>query len=318
MSETVVRRLLVVGVSGYYGAALAQGFRDECEVYGTYNAHPARLDGVTCLPLDLTNGGEILDVLKRVHPDVVLYTAGLWDPVHCEEQKTQADLLNFKAATVFYRVATEPTHFVYYSTDDVFGQLDTAPETGFTEDSLASPTGSLGRTRYPAENAATGAGRGNAVLRVGRPYGEAFRSSANLAAGPLHAALESLASGRPTAFAQDFVRSPVYIGDVVRATRHVLPTLAFSTPSRLYNIGGADIASDYDLALEFARAFGIDKELVRPSALGTTRQGRAVRAPLNSSRCAAEFGFRPQGLRAGMREYAQRMRLGDTRGWLPA
>lgn len=316
MNTGEIRRVLVVGASSYLGNALAQGLRDSYQVFGTYHAHPMRLDGVTCYPLNLHNGGEILDLLKRVRPDAVLYTAGLFDLDACAKNKAEAETVNLKAAAVFYRLPPIPTRFVYYSSDEVFGMLDSPPAKGFTELTMPTPSHVYGRTRSQGESAALSAGKGTVVLRTGRIYGENFRVGGHLAAPPLAGPLEKLALGQTVPFAQDVIRSPVYIGDVVRATALVLSKLTLASPSKLYNLGSPDAVSDYDFALAYARAFSIDAAQVQPGSLaGDARQGRAVRAPLDSTRFTSEMSFPIPSLRDGLSEFAARVRKGNTSDW---
>jgi len=103
-SESKITRVLIVGVSGYVGSSLAVALKDDFEVFGTYSSHPIRISGVTCLMLDLLNGGEIFEMLKRVQPDVVLFCSGLSNPEECQVRRDMAESLNFKAATRFLKV----------------------------------------------------------------------------------------------------------------------------------------------------------------------------------------------------------------------
>jgi dTDP-4-dehydrorhamnose reductase len=315
LSVAKIRRILVVGASGYLGSALAQGLREDYEVFGTYYRHPTRLDGVTCAPLNLANGGDILELLKRLKPDVVLYAAGLFDLETCEAQRAEADTANFKSASVFHKLSQDPPRFVYYSMDEVYGMLSRPSEGGFTEKNEPAPTHHLGRTRAQGESSTVMTGRGNVVFRLGRLYGEALRPGAHLAKPPLHASFEKVAAGQAALFAQDLVRSPLYVGDVVRATSLLLKNFGAPGPGRLYNLGGPEALSDHDLGVQFAHAFGFDPALIKAGTLGAARNQRAVRAPLDSGKIAADLGFHAQSARDGLGEWADRLKKGDTRTW---
>ena len=116
-----VRRVLIVGVSSYIGSALAVSLKDDYEVFGTYLNSPTRIEGVSAFRLECTDGNEILKHIKRLSPEVILYCAGLTHRDQCQQEPGKADVVNFKAPTIFFKLITSDIRFVYFSVDEAYG-----------------------------------------------------------------------------------------------------------------------------------------------------------------------------------------------------
>ncbi len=312
-----IRRVLIVGVSGYLGSALAHGLRDDFEVIGTYNTHPVRIDGVTSFKMNCTNGGEILDLLNKQRPEAVIYCAGLSDEIVAQENPALAESLHFKAAAVFFKILPMVLRFIYFSPDDSLG-APYAEQEAYDETVAALPQTALAKTRHQGETACLNAKRYTAVFRLGEVFGEPFGWNINsLAQGAvdrnyrphwfdrLH---DSLARGRPMTLSTSVIKSYLYVGDFVRAIRLYLNQAPVDAV--LYNLAGRTPISQLEFGRLMCKKLGYNPALVRSGA------SLPIKVPLNPQKFEKEFSFEFQNVDEALDEYAERLRTGFTKGWV--
>jgi dTDP-4-dehydrorhamnose reductase len=70
----------------------------------------------------------------------------------------------------------------------------------------------------------------------------------------------------------------------------------------LYNIAGRDIVSRFAFALELARVFGFDREMITPIKTAQLRQPapRPLKSGLITLKAEVELGLRPSGVEQGL------------------
>jgi dTDP-4-dehydrorhamnose reductase len=321
-SEAPIRRIAIIGVSGYLGSSLAIGLRDHFEVFGSYNTHPLRIEGVTCFPMNCVNGGEILEILQYHKPEGVIYCAGISDPAICQASPPLADSIHFKAPTVFLKILPTVLRFLYLSTDEVYGGHTTSPPTTpYVENPSPAAQSVLAKTRLHGEQMALGHRKFTAVMRLGEVFGDPFGlrmfHSTEDRAG-LHwfdRLQENLFRGERMSLYQDQIRNYLYVGDLVRAVRRYFakPPLA----SVLYNLGAPNAISQYEFGRQTARALGYDEALIQPTSITRTSAGLAAGdLRMTSDKFANDHGFRAQTTEEALGEYAERLRTGHTRNWV--
>lgn len=309
-----IRRLLIIGMSGYLGSALATGLREEFEVIGTYSTRNHRIEGVTSVALDCTNGAAVLDTLRRFRPEAVLYCAGLTDSAKCTENPALADTLHFKAPTVCFKILPMVLRFLLFSPDEAIGLPPGEPP--YSEDAPAVPSSVLGKTRHQGEVAVFGHKRYTAVFRNSEVFGEPFGADV---LAPTMTGVERdlhwvdllhrrLARGQTIELSRETLRSYLYIGDLVRAVRLYLRKAPIE--SVLYNCGASSTMSQFDFGRKLATAFGYNPALVKSSFLGAGNHS------LSPRRFEEAYDFKFQSIDEGIREYAERYRTGHTKSWL--
>ena len=315
-----VRRILIVGVSGYLGSALAYGLRDRFEIYGTYNAHPMRIEGVTSFALDVLNGSEIFEAIKKVEPDVVLYCAGSSNLDFNQGDKGTAEGLHIKSPALFFKSSPSLFHFVYFSSDQILNQLlqgDGNPPPAVEETLVANPANHYGTCKSQAEGMVTTHGRYSHVLRLGTLYGETMGSPLNARASWIDGMIRSFEKKSQVSLFTDEFRSFVYVGDVVRAVRLFLSKL--KPESTIYNLAGPVGLNRADFGELFCKTFEFDELLIKRVKLESDRKSVAPRPKsclLSSRKFENAFEFKFQPPRDGLHELAERMRAGFTKTWL--
>lgn len=286
-----VYRVLIVGVSSYLGSALAYGLREHYEVIGTYNQHPIRIEGVTSVPMNCKNGGEIVDIMKRFSPDAVLFCAGVFSKDLAKIDPSMAETINFKAATVFFKVLNVPPLFLYFSNDDVLSRNNVAA-----------------KTRLQGENAVLSQRHHALVMRTGKIFGEGTGGLSCLKESWTEALRRKLETGAKVGLADDRLHNFVYLGDVIRATRLVLAKAPVD--SVLFEICGTEKASSSTFGKFFAQAFGFSPDQIMEQRSSFEKEDHS----LSPAKFCLAYPFKFSTIKEGLEEYAERMRVG-TRNW---
>ena len=115
------KTVLILGVNSFVGSNLAEFFRKDYRVVGTYHKKNHPLPGILTLPCDVLVKEEVQLVLYAFKPDIVLYCVGLVSLQECFDRPNACDALN---TVGLYNVAEMAPRYgariVYFSSQYVF------------------------------------------------------------------------------------------------------------------------------------------------------------------------------------------------------
>ena len=119
------KTILIIGINSFLGSNLAEFFKKDYRVVGTYHKNNQRLSGVLALPCDVLNKDEVQLVLYAFKPDIVLYCVGLTSLKDCADMPNTSDALNsaglFNVAEIAPRYGSR---VVYFSSQYVFSGIN--------------------------------------------------------------------------------------------------------------------------------------------------------------------------------------------------
>lgn len=252
--------------------------------------------GSEFIPVDVSDGAALKDLVSRVAPTVVLYCAGATAVDRCEEQPAWAMRLNAEAVAEVAAALPGDSLLVYVSSDYVFDG-SSGP---YSEEEPPRPINVYGQTKLAGEEAAR-SHPSHLVVRTTVVYGWELRTPPKNSLGQLVSALEE---GRPFRAPADEVGTPTYAPDLADA----LVRLALNGAVGLYHVAGPDWVSRYEYARRAAVTFGLDPGLVLP--VRSDDLGRPARRPrehgLVSTRAEAALGRPTAGLRDGLERARRR------------
>ena len=268
-------KIVLLGATGQVG-------RELCGVL------PALGELVACnrAVADLERPAEVVALLARERPDVIVNAAAYTAVDRAESEPDRAELINATAvAAIAAEAARQAAVLVHYSTDYVFDGL--APGCR-TETDPPRPLSVYGATKLAGERAIAAAGGKHWIFRtswVYAPHGSNFlRTILRLAGERDDLAVVADQTGAPTSAAL-----------VARVTARFLERLAAAPPEHgLYHLAARGAVTWHGYArtiLEAARARGlplrVPPEAVRP--LATADYPTAARRPCNSLLCTAKL-----------------------------
>jgi dTDP-4-dehydrorhamnose reductase len=257
-------KLLVTGGSGLMGSKVAElGLQKGYTVYCGY-AHHLPEQGVA-VKLDLMDGPSIGEVVRASRPEVIIHTAALTDVDLCEMNKDLAYRMNVLGTKALAEAANEVGAFsVYTSTDYVFD----GSRGMYREDDATTPVNYYGYSKLLGESYCDAVAR-TCVIYGSRP-----------ASGKVNFALwilERLRKEEASKVVTDQYITPTFNTNLAQ----MVLELAERKLEGVYHLAGATRISRYDFAIELARAFRLDENLIIKSRMSDMKW--AARRPADSS-----------------------------------
>jgi len=258
-------KIFITGGSGLLGSKVAEiALARGDEVFSGY-AHNLPEFG-RAAKFDLMDEKSISELVRMVEPEVIIHSAALTDVDRCEREPELAFKMNVEGTRAVAEAAEKAGSFlVYISTDYVFdGQRGM-----YREDDETNPVSYYGYSKLLGEQFCQGCIARTCVIYGSRP-----------ASGKVNFALwllDSLKSGKEVRVVTDQFITPTLntnlAGMVLEAADRRL--------CGVYNLAGATRISRYDYALELARVFDLDTNLILPSRMEDLLW--VARRPIDSS-----------------------------------
>lgn len=153
-----MKKILITGKNGQVGWELQRSL--------------ARFGHLTTIDqddLDLTDSAKVREVVRNLHPDIIINPAAYTAVDKAESDPATATAVNATAPGILAEEAAKlGAVLVHYSTDYVFDGNKPAP---YTEDDLPNPQSVYGRTKLAGEDAVQAAGGKHLILRTSWVYG---------------------------------------------------------------------------------------------------------------------------------------------------
>jgi len=287
--------VLITGASGQVGWHLCRYLtRQDYRVTGTYHSHKPDLEGVELLQCNLEDPRSFSELCGRDYR-AVIHAAALTHADRCEKMPDLARRVNVEGTKALAETLRPEARFVCISTDLVFD----GGNGGYRETDPINPVNFYGQSKAEGEQAALNR-PGAVVVRLCLSYGPATPFSAGFSS-----VMKSLLdAGQPVRLFVDQYRTPIYVGDIVKAVERVIEQ---EPRNRTYHLGGAERLSRWDFGCLYVDVFGYERASLQPvtaDSVGLVPRGKDC--SLDCTRFVTEFGFRPSGVLEGL----QRMKQG--------
>lgn len=300
------RRILITGANGLLGQHLVRlmGGRPEYDVLATGMDNEPRFSGGSCgyATMDVTDANPVRDVFLNFSPDVVINCAAMTQVDDCESNRDACWRINADSVDTLARLCLQSgTRLVQLSTDFVFD----GKSGPYKENARPNPLSYYGRSKLAGENAARGAGMDRwTIVRTVLVYGHAQGLSRTNIVLWL---IDKLKKGELVHMVTDHWRTPTYVPDLAAGIERIV---RFNKHG-VYHLSGREYMSVYDMAVETARVFGFDAELVQPTE--STAFVQAAKRPEKSGfiilKAETEFGYQPLSFKDALVKLGQELGL---------
>ncbi len=266
-------KIVVTGANGMLGV-------DLCRVLNRNN----EVIGLDLGEMDITRGEEVMSILQKLRPDIVVHTAAFTDVDGCEQEQEKAFLIN-GAGTVNIVSACEKIgcQLAYLSTDFVFSG---GKKGLYMEEDKPEPVNVYGKSKLAGEKE-TAKLKNSFIIRTAWLYGKAGRNFVT-------AILEKARSQDILRVVDDQAGSPTYTVDLARMIARVIE----GASSGIYHISNRGSCSRFDFAREILKAANIKGvEIIPIKSSGLTSPAKR---PANSA--LGDFRLKHEGF-GGMRRW---------------
>ena len=290
------QRILITGANGLLGQKLVSSLSQQADVELIATARgDNRLpttDGYTYLPMDIINRQQVLDVIADVRPDAVIHGAAMTDVDKCELDKEACWAQNVTATEYIVEACQTVGAFLCHVSTDFIFDGTAGP---YTEDAEGNPISFYGWSKYAAEKVVMHSGLHWAVARTVLVYGIAHdMSRSNI----ILWVKKSLEDGKTIKVVTDQFRSPTLAEDLAAGCA----LIAQKQATGIFNISGKDVLTPYEMAIQTADYFSLDKSLITEATAATFTQTarRPPRTGFIITKAQRELGYAPHSFSEGI------------------
>ncbi|MCY7360028.1 MAG: SDR family oxidoreductase [Rudanella sp.] len=298
-------RILITGANGLLGQKLVDLLAKDASVDLVATARGEnRLpfsEGYTYRSMDITDRQQVLDVMGEVRPDAVIHGAAMTDVDKCEIDKDACWLQNVTAVEYIVEGCRQTGAFLCHVSTDFIFDGEAGP---YDEQAEGNPISFYGWSKYAAEKVVINAPIRWAIARTVLVYGIAHdMSRSNI----ILWVKKSLEDGKKINVVTDQFRSPTLAEDLAAGCT----LIATQQAEGIFNISGKEVLTPYEMAIQTADFFALDKSLIN-QADGSTFKQTARRPPRTGfiiDKARTELGYNPRSFSEGIALLAEQLRV---------
>ena len=288
-------KILVTGANGLLGQKLTMLLDHQSDIHTVATARKPvsySLIKAEFRILDVTNQKETEKVILEAKPDVVIHTAAMTQVDQCETEREACWKANVTGVENLVNACEKVNTFlVHVSTDFIFdgthGPLD--------ESAVPKPVNYYGESKLAGERAVMNSKLDWAILRTVLVYGvtdDMSRSNIVLWVK------KSLEEGKSINVVNDQWRTPTLAEDLAMGCY----LAATKKAKGIFHISGERMMTPYDIAIETADFFGLDKTLVKQTDSSKFKQpaARPLKTGFIIEKAKRVLGYQPHSFREGL------------------
>jgi dTDP-4-dehydrorhamnose reductase len=287
-----MKKVLITGANGFLGQHLTRFLKSrEFNVVASGKGPCRILDwhNLQYEEVDLCDKASVDQMLLKHSFDVIIHNAALSKPDECENDKKRC--LNVNVQATKYLLNANGVHFIYISTDFIFGE--NGPH---AEDAEPGPLNFYGESKLLAERLVVESGKKFTVVRPVFIYGAA---AAGMRPSFLHWVKTNLEQQKQIKVVGDQKRTPTYAEDICMG----IATIIDKAVTGVFNLAGKDILSPYEMAIKTAEVLQLNVSLIEEVTAETFHEPvrRAKRSGLKIEKAQRELGYAPVSFEEGVR-----------------
>lgn len=294
-------RVLLTGANGLLGQKIVhQCYMDnEIDLVATGKGIKRFDEDILFVTMDITDANEVNSVFYKYKPDAIIHAAAMTNVDECELNQESCIEANVTAVKILIESAEKiGAFFLYVSTDFIFD----GKEGPLGEDHPADPVNFYGQTKLDAEHLVMEASVSWAIARTVLVYGvvkDMSRSNIILWVK------DSLEKGKKIQVVDDQYRTPTLAEDLADGCIRILKQKA----GGIFNISGKDFLTPYEMAIQTANFFNLDKSLIlkTDSTQFTQPAKRPLRTGFIIEKAKNDLGYNPRSFRDGIQIVAKQV-----------
>ncbi|WP_026461615.1 dTDP-4-dehydrorhamnose reductase [Adhaeribacter aquaticus] len=298
------KKILITGSNGLLGQKLAHLLihNANIELIATSrgpNKLAQLLPELNFRSLDVTDGDEVEQLVAAEKPTHIIHTAALTQIDECEVNQEACWKLNVEAVQHLVEACEKHNvHLVHLSTDFVFDG-ESGP---YSEEAVPNPISYYGKSKVAAEEIVKSSSCQWVILRTVLVYGIVHNyGRSNIVTW----VKSSLQENRIIQVVSDQIRTPTLAEDLAMGCWLV----AEKGATGIYHISGKEVLTPYDMALQVAEYFKLDKALIKKVDASTFSQTarRPLRTGFDITKAEQDLGYRPHTFTEGIAVVASQM-----------
>lgn len=296
-----MKKVVVTGANGLLGQTLINLLLKDNETYTVYGLSRGinrtnRAD-FSYIDIDITKHDLLQNTIIEIAPDFIVNTAAMTNVDACEDQKEACTQLNVDVVDNLANISVDlGAHLVHISTDFVFDG-----EKGYyTETDVPNPLSHYGWSKLKSEQVLEHSDASYTILRTILVYGLVENMTRN---NIVLWVKEMLEKGNEITIVDDQYRMPTFVEDLAIACKIAMDKKA----KGIFNISSNTLLSIYEMVLQIATSFNLNKDLVKPISTATLNQTakRPPKTGFNLTKTNNELGFYPKSFQEDLQRFKE-------------
>jgi dTDP-4-dehydrorhamnose reductase len=298
-----MKKVVVTGANGLLGQTLINKLlqeKDQYEVYGLSRGvnRTERVD-FNYIEIDITEAAILKETIHTICPEIIVNTAAMTNVDACESQKEACDQLNIEVVANLAKLSEElQAHLVHISTDFIFD----GAQGYYKETDTPNPLSHYGLSKLKSEQVLANSNASFTILRTILVYGLVKNMTRN---NIVLWVKETLEQQKEITIVDDQYRMPTYVEDLASACKISMDKKA----QGIFNISSNTLLSIYEMVLQIAEVFSLDKDLVKPISTATLNQTarRPPKTGFDLTKTNNVLGFYPKSFQEDLQRFKERL-----------
>ncbi|WP_109832934.1 SDR family oxidoreductase [Reichenbachiella versicolor] len=300
-------KILITGSNGLLGQKLVKLLTEEKhEVIATARGEN-RIDylpnNFEYTQMDITKEKEVMNVITKYKPEVVINTAAMTNVDQCEDEKQACIDLNVNSVKHLIAACHKHDIFLLHLSTDFIFDGSAGP---YKETDEANPVSYYGESKLQAEQLLLNSKIKWAIARTVLVYGiTPGMSRSNI----ILWVKDSIEKGKDLKIVNDQWRTPTLAEDLAIGCYLISQKKA----EGIFNISGKDLLTPYDMAMKTCEYFNLDKSKIE-EVDGSMFSQRAKRPPKTGfilDKAEEVLGYKPKSFEEGIGILAEQISTVD-------
>ncbi len=254
-----MKKILITGSNGLLGQKLVKLLKSK-KIYGIFalsRGEDRMFDqkGYTYYKVDITQKKGLTNTIVRIKPDYIIHTAAMTNVDACELNQKECDSINVDAVkTIVDLCKLYNIHLIHLSTDFIF---DGEKKGYYEEGDKPNPVNYYGLSKLKSERIILNEKIKYTILRTILVYGTV---DGNDRSNIVLWVKKSLEQKKRINVVTDQYRMPTFADDLAESCLLSIENNAVG----IFNVSSNQLMSIYDIAIEVARSFNLDRTLINP------------------------------------------------------
>ncbi len=227
--------------------------------------------GYTYYNVDITQIKILTNLVNKIQPHYIINTAAMTNVDVCELHKDECDTINVDVVNTLSKICKKnKIHLIHISTDFIF---DGEKIGYYTEEDKPNPVNYYGLSKLKSEKIIISAKIKYTILRTILVYGLVDRNDrSNIVLW----VKKSIENKDKINVVTDQYRMPTLVDDLAEACILAIENNAIG----IYNVSSNQLLSIYEIAIEVANAFDLDKNFI--NSIETTQLNLPAKRPFKT------------------------------------
>ncbi|NOQ91094.1 MAG: sugar nucleotide-binding protein [Flavobacteriaceae bacterium] len=256
-----MKKILITGSNGLLGQKLVKLFlgKKDYEIFAVARGENRlkNKSSYTYYSIDIIEHDKLINLINEIQPHYIIHTAAMTNVDACELKQKECDIINVDVVKTLASICKNNNiHLIQLSTDFIF---DGEKGTFYTEEDKPNPISYYGLSKLKSEKIILKSDIKYTIIRTILVYGMVDNNDrSNIVLWVKN----SIEDKKQINVVTDQFRMPTFVEDLAESCFLAVKNDVIG----IYNVSSNELLSIFDIAIEVANTFNLDKSYIKPIA----------------------------------------------------